>query len=116
MKQITEITNEYKQKLQPVLETGEEFTLQLKYSSQQNCWFANILYSNFEIKNVKLVLSSNLLYQWKNILPFGLMIVSTDTTPKSSDPFLLSDLTERVNIFILNKEEISEIENIVNNG
>ena len=115
MKQITEITNDYKQQLAPTLEDNSVFNFELKYKVQEEAWLYSIVYKNLVIKNSKLVLSSNLLSQWKNILPFGLACISNDEKSKNSDPFLLNDFSSgRVQIFILTKSEAEELENSIN--
>lgn len=117
MKEITEITNDYKQQLAPTLEDNSVFNLDLRYKKQEECWFYSITYGNLIIKNSKLVLSSNLLNQWKNILPFGLACLSSDEAAKTSDPFLLNDFSSgRVKLYILTKDELAQMEDALNNG
>lgn len=117
MKEITEITNDYKQQLAPTLEDNSVFNLELRYKKQEECWFYSLTYRNLIIKGSKLVLSSNLLHQWKNILPFGLACLSNDDPSQTTDPFLLNDFSSgRVRLYILTKDEVAQFENALNNG
>jgi hypothetical protein len=115
MKQITELTNDYKQTLFPTLENNSTFELNLYYSMQQEQWFCDITFEALVIKGLKLVLSSNLLGQWKNILPFGLLCTSTDPIGKEIDPFLLNDfISQRCQLYILTSDEINQFNEIIN--
>lgn len=115
MKQITQFTNDFKQILSPTLEDGTVFEFSLNFKQQEEFWMYSIKYKNLIINNCKLVLSSNLLHQWKNILPFGLLCTSTDSPGQEVDPFLLNDLSSgRVKIFIMTTAEVTELENQIN--
>jgi len=53
------------------------------------------------------VTSPNILRNYKNILPFGISIITED----GSEPFLIDDFsTGRVGFFVLNKEEVESFE------
>lgn len=50
----------------------------------------------------------NLLRPWKNVIPFGLAITSSD----GGDPFSLQDFVSgRVQVFVLNAADVAVIEN-----
>jgi|TARA_R110000737_G_C14513355_1_gene474064 hypothetical protein len=115
MKQITELTNDYKQILFPTLEDSSTFKLSVYYSLQQEQWFVDFTFKSLIIKGLRLVLSSNVLGQWENILPFGLMCISTDGAGKEVDPFLLNDFSGgRCKLYILTKEELTELDTAIN--
>lgn len=63
----------------------------------------NISYGNFVANGLRLVATPNMLFQWKNIIPFGLMCVSND----GYDPFYLDDFTTgRIKIYLLNSTDV----------
>jgi len=108
MKLLTEITSDYKQKHRVVLENGEEFDFTLEFIEQQEGWFYSIKYGdNFEIKGQRLVLGMNILRKWKNLLPFGIGVISENLI----EPSLIDDfISGRVDINILNSSDVQYIE------
>lgn len=107
MKQITEISQEPKQKLDIVLEDNQEFELKLEYSDQQEGWFYSITFGDVIINNSRIVTGANILRNYQNILPFGIAIATDDL----SEPFLIDDFSsERVKLFVLTEEEVEGIE------
>ena len=113
MKQILELTTTYKQERLVVLESGLVFTLGLEYVVNQMGWFYYILFGKFATHGNRLVTSSNILRQYKNILPFGVAVMTIDGT----DPFLIDDfVTGRVRVFTLNSDDVNFIEATLYNG
>ena len=109
MLQINEISDDYIQQLTPELENGETFTFNLSYIEAQQAWFADVTYNNTIINGIRLVYSANLLQQYKNIIPFGLQVISADVLdPDSLDSFS----SGAVEIFILNETEVQEVDNL----
>ena len=76
---VSEITDEPKQKHVLNLPDGTSLTMILEYKPLQIGWFIQQLtYDTFTINNLKIVTSPNILYQFKNKLPFGIAIAVTD--------------------------------------
>lgn len=123
MKQIVEITNNPKQKLDITLEnSNQSFTLLLEFSQTfigYSCWYFAIKYNDFLLGNdfvdttitsptIRLATGINILRQYKNIIPFGLSIITEDL----SEPTLLNDFVSgRVLVNVLTAEEVADIEN-----
>jgi hypothetical protein len=123
MKQIIEITNSPKQKMDIALEDGNQsFTLLLEFSQTfigYSCWYFAIKYKDFLLGNdfvdtsitsptIRLTTGINILRQFKNIIPFGISI----TTDDLSEPMLLNDFVSgRVLVHILNQSEVNDVEN-----
>jgi hypothetical protein len=96
------------------LETNEEATIRLKFSPTQYSWYFDIEYKNLISNGNKVVLGSNLLRAFKNIIPFGLAFKSLDGV----DPFKLDDFIgddPRVKIYLLNEQDVLEVERILYN-
>jgi hypothetical protein len=105
MKQITELTNQPNQKYTIVLDNNETVDLVLTYSDNQQCWFCDINYKQdtFICNGIRVVSSPNILHQWKNVIPFGIAIITNDKT----DPYFINDFsTNRVGLFILNADDV----------
>jgi hypothetical protein len=107
MKQITEITDDYNQKLDIVTEDNQSFELKLTYSDQQQGWFYSIAFEDIAINGSRLVTGANILRSYQNVLPFGIAV----TTDDLSEPVFLDDFsTQRVGFFLLTEEEVQGIE------
>ncbi len=110
MKLITEIGQEEKQTLNVTLETNEILKLSLEYNPQYSRWYINLDYNNRSINGIRLCTHSNLLYQWKNLLPFGIMVLTKDM----SEPFLIDDFTSgRAEFYILNANDVLTINDTI---
>ena len=94
MKRIVELSDQSKQKINFVLDNNKIFVLQLYFIDNQIGWFYNIDYENGNkiINGRRLVVAPNVLYQWKNILPFGLFVSSTD----DGDPYFQNDFVDKI--------------------
>ena len=113
MKQITEITNDYNQKLDITTEDNQSFELKLSYSDQQQGWFYSITFGDIIIDGSRIVTSPNILKNYQNILPFGIAIATDDL----SEPVFLDDFsTQRASFFLLTAEEVQGVETDFYNG
>lgn len=107
MIKLTEVTNDYIQKLEPVLDTGETFELKLQFIEQQRQWWFSITYQDFTVINSTLTASPNILRKYKNIIPFGISCISTD----QGDPYFKDDFSSgRIALYALNKSEVQFVE------
>jgi len=107
MKQITELTQDYKQKYTLVTEDNETLLLELNFIQQQKEWSFNLTYNNYSLTGQRLVVGPNILRRYKNLFPFGLLITSTN----GLDPFLLDDfVTGRIGIYLLTQAEVEQVE------
>lgn len=103
MLQLTNLTSDPRQQFTIIGENGEIIPTYLFYCPTQIGWFMNISYGNFVANGLRLVATPNMLFQWKNIIPFGLMCVSND----GYDPFYLDDFTTgRIKIYLLNSTDV----------
>jgi len=106
MKKISTLSSQPSQQLTFVLDNGNSFVLSLKYQPTQEQWIYNIETENFSLKGARLVNSSNILHQYKNILDFGIACISQDEV----DPFLDTDFTTRTELFVMDKNDIEQVE------
>ncbi len=79
------------QKQRLILPNGDPFLLTIQYKPQQFGWFiTDMSYAptSFELKGARIVTSPNMLYQFKNRIPFGLACFTTDNQePTNQEDF-----------------------------
>lgn len=102
---VKEISDEAKQKHTLILPDGSSLTMIVEYKPMQLGWFITQLqYKTFEINNIRIVTSPNMLHQFKNRIPFGIGIFVTD----NQEPVLQGDfLSGRAQMFILSAAEVA---------
>lgn len=70
---ITNITDYPLQTASYVLPDGSTFTMTLYYIPSQLGWFIlKLTYNDFVLTGLRITNNANLLYQYQNVLPFGL--------------------------------------------
>ena len=107
MRKITEIGVEPKQDLNIVGENNEKILFTIEYKPTQSAWYFSIVYAGFSLYGQKLLNSPNILRQFKNALPFGIMCEVVD----GSEPYFVEDFREgRCNIYILNESDVLAVE------
>lgn len=109
MQYIDNISNEPMQKHTILLEEdSSRIVLELTYRPNQLGWFLDVTYDNldFKVYGLRITTNSNILNQWRNKLPFGIICQCKD----SQDPMLIEDfLVNRAQLAILSKEEVNQI-------
>ena len=112
MKRLTCITNESKQKVQIPLDDGSTIDFYLYFMPTQYSWYFDFTYNDYTSNGNKVVLTYNSLRHLKNLIPFGIAFLSDDRV----EPFSIEDFaSERIKIYILDKDEVKEIEEDIYN-
>lgn len=107
MQLLNQITNSAKQQYTLNTSEGESFDFLLKYNPVQSSWVYDIIYNDFFVYNRQLTISPNCLYQYKNILPFGLACSSSD----GGEPQNIEDFSSgRVQLRVLNSADVNAIQ------
>lgn len=85
------------------LPDGNQVELTFYFIDMQKCWvIKELLYNDLIINNITLVTNPNILREFKNILPFGLLV----SCAEGRDPQFIGDFSsDACEIFILSKEE-----------
>lgn len=112
---ITNLTNFADQLVSLQLDDGSPMSVELIYQGATERWQINVSYPtlNFLANGLSLCCYPNVLRQWGNILPFGIACVTSDQT----DPFDINDFSSgRVQLYLLNQSDISEITSVVFEG
>ena len=90
-----------------ILYNGNPIQLTLYFIPQQFGWFITSLqYGSFTLNGIRITNSPNFLYQWKNIIPFGMGCYST----QNREPTLQQDFSSGANVlFLLDQSEVDEV-------
>lgn len=114
MNQIQNITNNALQTQTFVLPNGNSFTFTLYYIDLQYGWFINNLtYGTFVLNSLRITNNPNLLYQWQNLIPFGIACFSTSSREPTQQEDFASGAS---NLYVLTQQECQEYAAYLNGG
>lgn len=109
MQILDNISSDAKQKHTILLASdNSRIVLELNYLPTQLGWFLDVTYEDkdFKVCGLRITTNTNLLNQWRNILPFGIICQCAD----AQDPLLIEDfLVGRAILGILSSEEVAQI-------
>ena len=107
MKKIVNISNQPKQRIALVTDSGENIDFYLEYKPRVESWFFSFKYKDLEAKNLTVCLHPNILRQFKRNIDFGIGFQS-DT---KVEPFYLDVFsTGKCNMVLLNQNDVKNIE------
>jgi hypothetical protein len=106
MFQIQNITTAPRQKQTLVLPDGNQILISMYFCPLQQGWFIpSISYRDFALTNLRIVNSPNMLYQYRNLIPFGLACFSTaQREPSLQEDFAVGNSK----LYILTEAEVEE--------
>ena len=109
MFQVQILTADAVQQQNLILPDGTITSLTIMYSPQQQGWFiVELDYGTFILQGVRITNSPNILFQFKNQLPFGLACFSTENRePTQQEDFFSGEAV----LYILNSSEVQEYAN-----
>ncbi len=106
MQQIKGIAAIPIQKLRVPIDEGI-ITLTFRFMPAAQMWFVDIEFDEFVARGMRVVQTLNLLVQYSENIPFGLLVESTD----DGDPFLINDFSsERIVMNVLSSDEVETID------
>jgi hypothetical protein len=92
---------------------GGTISFTFYYRPRVRSWFMDITFKTFTMNGYKITRGANILASYSNVIPFGLMVLTTDL----ADPFLINDFTSgRTFLYLMDSAEVAEIESDINNG
>lgn len=104
---IQGITTDALQTQSLILPDNTSVDLKLYFSLIQQGWFASLTYINFEINNMRVTNSPNMLRQFKNLIPFGMACITVGgREPTQNQDFA----TAAANLYVLSAAEVQEYE------
>jgi hypothetical protein len=85
----------------------------INYRPRVQGWFLDVTFNAFTLAGLKLVRSPNVLAQYHNRIPFGLMVAVSD----GFEPFLVNDFyTSRVALYLLDALDVLTVEASILDG
>jgi hypothetical protein len=107
MRQITTLNNFYKQVFRVSIDGYSAVEISLEFKPQQYAWFMSLTWGDFSLNNERVAIAPNLLRQFKNILPFGIMISNNVTIV---DPFSVDAWLSGLEMYLLSESELDDVE------
>lgn len=110
MKALNFFNGDPRQTANLVLDNGDIIPFSMYYSTNQQGWFYSFQYGNFIAYGRRLVVSPNMLRQFRNTIPFGISCTSVD----GYESIYQNDFQSgRINLYLLNQAEVLEAENLI---
>lgn len=103
---INSIQDNPKQSLSLVIDGFARANLVLEFKPNQYAWFYSLTWNNFATSQELLSNSPNILRQYKNILPFGLLL----DTIGGQDPLTQDAFVTTSNLYLLSADEVILVE------
>ena len=111
MTQITGINTNAKQTFTLVLANGGQASLYMEYMNGQQGWYYSISYGTWASTYRRMVVTGNMLRAFRNIIPFGLAVQTTD----GYEPIFINDFQNgRASLFLLDQADVTQFESILN--
>lgn len=94
------LTNRPAQRVDVMLADGTIFSLTLYYRLSVQRWMFDVAYKSFVSNGMSLCVHPNILRNWRQVIPFGLAILSSD----GADPFNVEDfINGRISLYVLDQ-------------
>lgn len=109
MQILDTISNDAKQKHTILLDADSSpIVIRLVYKPTQLGWFMDVEYDtkDFAVYGLRVTTNLNILNQWRNLLPFGIICYCDN----AQEPLSIEDfLVERAHLAVLSQDEVSQI-------
>lgn len=105
MQKINQITNSPFQTQKVLLLDGSSFNLTLYFRPMQlGWWITELTYNTFTLQGLRVTTGPNILYQYQNLIPFGIACFST----QNREPSQLQDFASgAANLYVLTAAEVA---------
>lgn len=111
MIKVDKLTADPSQQYTLVTDDGNTIPFALQFLPRQQAWKFDIAYGSLTLRGAMLTCSPNIMRQYKNIVPFGMSVISNDAL----DPSYIDDFTSgRISIYLLDAAEVAGIESAYN--
>ena len=105
---ISVLNDRPKQTFKAVIDGYDTAAITLEFKPEQLGWFMSIVWGTFEMYNERLATSPNLLRQFKNIIPFGILIEGTE----GIDPLKIDSWLTDNKFYMIDQADIEEVETL----
>lgn len=111
---IQQVTNSPNQKQTIILQDGSSLTIQMEFVSMQYGWFfTQINYKDFILQGLRITVGPDMLYQFRNQIPFGLACF----TNQNREPTQLEDFSSgSFQLYILSAAEVEAVRVYLQHG
>ncbi len=93
--------------------TGKPISISLTFRPRTQEWYIGITFGTWSLASLRLSYSPNVLIQYSNVIPFGLLVQTSD----QGDPSLINDFVSgRAALVLLTSSEVSDIETGIESG
>ncbi len=107
MQQLNNLSNDAFQLVTYVLDDGTTVQLTFSYRPGIGRWTMDLVHEDLTLAGINLCVFPNILRQWKNIIPFGMAIISNN----GLDPIQPNDFVDGiVTVNMLTAEEVQQVE------
>lgn len=107
MQRFNNFSNDADQLVTFPLEDGTSIQIELIFRPGIERWMMNLTHPLLNLKGFNLSVGPNILRSWKNIVPFGIAILSNN----GLDPIRSDDFQEGIVTFnMLSEEEVAQVE------
>ena len=106
MRKITILNDSPKQTFKYNIDGYDAVEIYLEFKPQQYSWFFNLTWGTFKLFGERVAVSPNLLRQFKDLLPFGIMIEGENAL----DPFEIDSWINKNNFYFLTSDEVLTVE------
>lgn len=103
---ISALNDRPKQTFKAVIDGYDTATITLEFKPEQFGWFMSIVWGTFELYNERVATSDNILRQFKNIIPFGILIEGVNAI----DPLTIDSWLTDNKFYMLDQADIEEVE------
>jgi hypothetical protein len=111
MYQINQITSDTLQKHRLILPIGTALTMTLCFKPMQYGWFIEeLVYGSRTYRSIRICVSPNFLYQFKNVLPFGLACYSSANREATQKQDFSS---KNCILYLLNETEVQQLSELI---
>lgn len=100
------LSSDAKQNFQAPITGYDSVDITIEYKPSQYGWFISLVWGDFSINNERISISPNLLRQFKNVLPFGILISGF----QAEEPVFITSWLENNKFVILDQNDLSMIE------
>jgi hypothetical protein len=103
---ISALNDRPKQTFKAVIDGYDTATITIEFKPEQFGWFMSIVWGTFELYNERVATSDNILRQFKNIIPFGILIEGVNAI----DPLTIDSWLTDNKFYMLDQADIEEVE------
>lgn len=101
------LSNSPRQEITTTLSNGDYVKLSFEFKPNQMGWYFGFEYNDVSYQNIRLTTSYNVLRAYRNWLPFGIRIDTSD----GFEPMDLNDFQDKyATLYLLDKSELQAIE------